>query len=41
MLIHKKEFKKAFEISIPVMMGYSVLGFVLDYWLQAFTTLGI
>ena len=26
-LFHKKEFKIAFHVSIPVMMGYSVLGF--------------
>jgi 4-azaleucine resistance transporter AzlC len=36
MLIHKKEFKKAFEISIPVMMGYSVLGFAFGLLVTSF-----
>lgn len=33
---YKKEFKKAFEVSIPVMMGYSVLGFAFGLLLVSF-----
>ena len=33
---YKKEIKKAFEVSIPVMMGYSVLGFAFGLLLVSF-----
>jgi len=35
-LKYKKEIKKAFEVSIPVMMGYSVLGFAFGLLLVSF-----
>ncbi len=35
-LKYKKEFKAAFKISIPVMMGYSVLGFAFGLLLVSF-----
>ena len=36
LLDHKKEFKSAFTISIPVMMGYFVLGFAFGLLLSSF-----
>ena len=33
---YKKEFKKAFQVSIPVMMGYAVLGFAFGLLLVSF-----
>ena len=33
---HEKEIKKAFEVSIPVMMGYGVLGFAFGLLLVSF-----
>lgn len=35
-MIYKKEFKKAFSSSIPVMMGYGVLGFAFGLLLVSF-----
>jgi 4-azaleucine resistance transporter AzlC len=35
-LKYKKEIKKAFEVSIPVMMGYGVLGFAFGLLLVSF-----
>jgi len=35
-LKHEKEIKKAFEVSIPVMMGYGVLGFAFGLLLVSF-----
>ena len=36
MKTHKEEFKKAFSVSIPVMMGYIVLGFAFGLLLVSF-----
>ena len=33
---HKEELKKAFQVSIPVMMGYIVLGFAFGLLLVSF-----
>jgi 4-azaleucine resistance transporter AzlC len=35
-MIRKKEFKAAFKVSIPVMMGYSVLGFAFGLLITSF-----
>ena len=35
-MIHKKELKAAFKVSIPVMMGYMVLGFAFGLLLVSF-----